>query len=83
MITADEARFLMGGRENEALVHLEGLIRKAAMAGEGFIVKSFDPNEYNIGYIGQSLENRGFVVEVDRSKPGPLFYLIISWIEKP
>lgn len=79
MITADEARFLMGGISNTILIVVEGQIRRAAMEGYEFIVRGFNPNEYDVEYIRKSFENRGFVVEVDKAEPGPDTYLRISW----
>lgn len=79
MITADEARILMGGPSNEELLEVEEEIKNAAKSGVGFIIKRFDPGRCDLGYIGQTLENLGYVVEIDQTKHGPYFHLIISW----
>jgi hypothetical protein len=81
-ISADDARLLMGGRNNEVLEGIYRQIETEAMAGKESLLTSIDPGECNIGYIGESLEKRGYVVEIDRSIPGPLFYFIISWTKK-
>ena len=81
-ISASDARLLMGGRNNEVLEEIYNKIQIEARAGKESITTSIDPFDCNIGYIGESLENHGFVVEVDGSIPGPLFYLIISWTKK-
>ena len=78
-ISANDARLLMGGRDNEVLEGIYRQIETEARAGKESLVTSLDPGECNIGYVGESLENRGYIVEIDRSIPGPLFYFIISW----
>ena len=84
-ISADDARLLMGvgGRDNEVLRRIYYEIQINARAGKESLTTSLDPGECNIGYIGESLEKRGYTVEIDRSIPGPLFYFIISWTKQP